>query len=203
MKLSSRDRRALWLGALAAIAIVGYAGAVRPLLRAATALEQRKEALVELRARSEELLAAAPIYRAAAESAEVQLARLRPETLSGDPQAAVNRLLAILERAASGSSVRILRANPVPIDSAGPGLSRIGASLEGESDLAGLLLLLHSLETAGPLFHVSGLRVEAPGGGDGEVEVLRFGFTVRAFVLAGIRKKGTPEQRDHAPASAE
>lgn len=198
MKLSARDWRAILAGAIAVAVILTYAGIVRPLRRGWSDLTARREATAETFARYRDLIVSAGSYAAAAESADARLSRLLPETFAGDPQSALNRLLETLQKAATGNDVRVTRASPAPVDSAGPGLLRIGASLECASDLAGLLGLLRTLETAGKLFHVTGLHVATAGdaAGSDEVQVLRFGFTVRAFVPAPL------EQGDDAQTAA-
>ncbi len=184
MKLAPRDRRAVLLGTIGLLVIVGYAGVVRPLRRAAAQLAGRRDVAARYLERYRGIVAAAPAYLAAADSAQLRLGRLTPETFDGDPPRASNRLLELLDDAAVGNDVRILRAGPVPADSLGEGVLRIGASLECESDLAGLLGFLRTLETAGKLLHVSGLEVSVAGGQrrESEVEVLRTALTVYGFV---------------------
>lgn len=188
MRLSRRDRRALLSGTVAVAVVVTYTGVAKPLRRISLDLERRRDIATEFLARYRGLVAANEAYASAADTASARLSRLLPETFVGSPQGAVNQLLEMLDRAAAGNDVRILRASPVPVDSVGSGLVRIGAALECESDLWGLLGLLRSLETAGKLLHIGGLRVAAAGGsvrGD-DIETLRFGFTVRAFVLVPL-----------------
>lgn len=187
MKFSSRDRRAILLGALAAIAVGAYFGAVKPLRRASIDLARRRGTATEYLRRYQSVVGASGDYLAAAETADARLARLLPVAFSSDAHSSVNLLLEKLDRAATGNEVRVIRVTPVPQQPAGPGLVRIGAALECESDLRGLLGLLRTLETTGKLLHVSGLHVTAVGSAaDGGVEVLSFRFSVTAFALAPL-----------------
>ncbi|KPK79762.1 MAG: hypothetical protein AMS25_11460 [Gemmatimonas sp. SM23_52] len=188
MRLSRRDRRALLSGTVTVAVVVTYTGVIKPIRRVSLDLERRRDIASEFLARYRGLIAASEAYAAAADTANARLSRLLPETFVGSPQGSVNQLLEMLDRAAAANDVRIMRASPVPVDSVGSGVLRIGAALECESDLWGVLGFLRSLETAGKLFHIAGLRVAAAGGsvrGD-DIEALRFGFTVRAFVLVPL-----------------
>ena len=198
MRIEARDRRAILIGVAAAAAIALYPALIRPLWRVATDLEQRSALAGEFLSRYRDVIAAGATYAVAADTADARLARLLPETFPGDAQGSVNRLLEMLERAATESNVRVTRTNPIPVDSAGPGLLQIGARLECESDLAGLLGFLRALETAGKLLHVSGLRISTVGGAaaEDEIQVLRSSFTVVAFVLA------LPDGDENAEAAA-
>lgn len=186
MKFSERDRRALLAGTMAVALVLLYAGGVRPFQKIRSELIIRRDVASETLQRYRELAEARPAYAAAVDTVRLRLEELLAGVFTEDPQKATNRLVETLERASRATEVRILRAAPLPPDSAAAGMLRVGASLECESDLAGLLTLLHALEKARRIVHVSGLRIRGTAGtpSGAEIEVLRAGFTVSAFVLA-------------------
>lgn len=183
MTLGGRDRRALLVGAALSAVLVSFTGLAKPLWEVRSELRSRKATAAQFMARYRGILEANAAYAAVAETADARLSRLGAATYEGDPQVAGNRLLALLGDAAVGNDVRIMRASPMPADSVSPVLIRVGAALECESDMAGLLGVLSTLESSPRLLHLSGLRVNAANATSrAEIERLRFGFTVHAIV---------------------
>lgn len=192
MRLAPRDRRALVVGALAAAAIVSCVGGVRPLQSGFQRLHARRSAAAERLARYEGLLAARGAYREALGTLETHLSAFGSRTLGADGSEAVHRLLALVERAATASRVRIARASTLAPDTLEEGVISVGAVLEAESDLAGLLTFLSALERSEKLLHVSEIRVRAVGpAGESDIVVLEFSFQVRGFVF--VRRLGVAD----------
>lgn len=200
LKLSRRDRRALLSGVACASVVAAYALVARPLASSATELRQRHEAATEYLSRYRSILAGQVAYEVAADTARARLARLLPRTF-GDARAggAVTALLQTVERAASASLVRVVRVNPFAPDSIREGLVRIGAGVECESDFAGLLSFLATLEQDERLLHVSGLRVTSvrpAGSAPDAVETLGFSLIVSGFAVVEMLGDTTYAQTD-------
>jgi hypothetical protein len=184
ISLSYRDRRAAIIGLVGAAAILGYALIFRPLASDAADLRQRREMAEEILLRYRGTLAARGGYEFAVDSAEALLQRLAPRAfVAGRAERAVSQLVQLLERAAEGNSVSILREVPLAADSVGPSLVSVGATVEVESDLRGLLGLLRTLEATEKLLHVSQLRLSRTDENTGDVESLRATFAMRGFVI--------------------
>ncbi len=187
MKLSARDRRALALGTVAAAAILVYSGLVRPIARERAELQIRREAAVQLLDRYQRLVAARDVYAWARGTADARLSQLLTGVfLAEQAEDSVSQLLRLLEQAAEANAVRVLETSLLAVDSVSPRVLRIGATVECESDIAGVLGFLRSLESAERLLHVTDLHLTSvgiPGLSANDVETLKFSFDVRAFVV--------------------
>jgi hypothetical protein len=182
--LSYRDRRAAIGGTIGVAIILGYALVLRPLGSHAADLRQRREIAQEILLRYRGTLAARGGYQLAVDSTETLLQWLAPRAFVVEqPGRAVGHLIQLLERAADGNSVSIVREVPLPADSVGLSLVSVGATVEVESDLRGVLGLLRTLETTDKLLHVSHLRLSRTDENTGEVERLRASFAIRGFVV--------------------
>ncbi len=98
----------------------------------------------------------------------------------------MSQLLRLLEQAAEANAVRVLETSLLAVDSVSPRVLRIGATVECESDIAGVLGFLRSLESAERLLHVTDLHLTSvgiPGLSANDVETLKFSFDVRGFVV--------------------
>ena len=201
MNLSPRDRRALLIGAAAAVSVLTYAFAVRPLTSRAGDLKERREVLVESLARYASVLAAQDAYETASDTARARLLRLAPGTFSGAPEEATASLLTLVGDLAAKNLIRVVRTIPLPPESAAGDVVAVGARVECESDLAGAVGLLRALEASNKLVHVSELelseqrsarRVEG-------AQVLRIQLTVKGFLLASPTENSGDTEDARAP----
>ncbi|HEV2148328.1 MAG TPA: GspMb/PilO family protein [Longimicrobiaceae bacterium] len=199
--LSARDRRALRLGALLLVPALLWVFAVGPYLRALDQAETRLEAERSLLLRERDLLVAARAYPEEFEAgAELLLEEAKRLVPGEDVGAAGPHFATYVRRLARIGAVRAKRMELEPPRPAGGGITAIPLRLSGESDLEGVLTLLHLLETGPQLVHVERLRIE---GGRSEPawgavnadmpEVLSFEMSVSGFTLAAPREPSAEE----------
>jgi hypothetical protein len=191
-KLSSRDRRAVLLGAVVLASGVAWAAIVKPYLRTVREVSVRLAAERELLDREMRLLAAAAEYPAAVEQSGARLLDVAPRLFGGENHtvASAGVIRYVQEGAATGPAL-LTRLEPLPAEDEGEGLVGLPLRVEGETDLEGLLTLLHLLDAGPKLVRVEDLRVQGRRAvtGDGP-EVLDFEFVVRGFALPD---SGTPD----------
>lgn len=198
MALSPSDRRALRWGAIVSIAAIVYAFGGRPLLAWRETWEHRLGEARGLVLRYREAASATEIYRGESDSIAVLLRAVAEQSLGGrSPEEASAELLALLHATAREASVSVRRTNLLPPDSVELGFLRVGAVVEGETDVLGLLHFLRSLESGHRLLHVVDLRVSpsnaaafgsAAGGGP---EVLPFTVTAHGFWMVPLAEIGS------------
>jgi len=186
-KLSSRDRRALTIGAVVLVPALAWTLVVAPYLRSVEAASERLAAEREVLRREFELLAAADEYPAVLHEGAERLLRVAERLFGGENPAMAGAALAqYLQANGRESRVLLTRLEPVPAQEAGVGLITLPLRVQGESDLQGLLTLLHSLESGEKLVRVDNLRIQglrtALASGNG-AEVLTFEFTAAGFML--------------------
>lgn len=193
--LSRRERRTVWiagvvlLGGLALRLGIGLSSYGSDFAR-----EEASER--ELLAREVGLVRATPALRATFSDAADRLLEAAPELLGGaSTEEAAAVLAAHVRNEAPGSLVRIRSTNPLPPDSVGPSLRRIRLSVEGDSDLEGVLGLIRRLQSGGKLLHIDNLDMAVavrPVRTD-EPEHLSFRLELAGYWLAGLAGK-KPDQ---------
>jgi len=188
--LSSRDRRAVALGALIVVPALVFAGVVRPYLNLRARLAERLHEQRDLLRREGTLVAAArhlPVSLKGASRAFMSArSRLLPErdalvataglvSLVGDE---ARRRGVLLEAIESGA--------PEPIRG---DLVAVQIGVRGRGDLEGLLHWLKAIETGPQLLRVERLNVSRPDQAVSrdslDVETLTFGATIRGVVAVG------------------
>jgi len=185
-RLSSRDRRALLLGAAVLASGVGWTAMVKPYIRAVREVSSTLAAERELLNRELRLLAAADQYPAEVEQAGARLLDVATRLFGGEKQAAASAgLIQYLQEGAGTGPALLTRLEPLPAEEEGNGLIGLPLSVEGETDLEGLLTVLHLLDAGPKLVRVENLRVQGRRAVavDGP-EVLSFVFVARGFSLA-------------------
>lgn len=186
--LSTRDRRALLVGASVLIPALFWGLVARPYVRAVERTSSNLAAERELLRREVVLLASADQFPAALEEGAAQLLEVASRLFGGENPSVTSATLAqYLQKAARSARVLLTRLEPVPAEEAGTGVIALPLRVRGETDLEGLLTLLHSLETGEKLVRVEnlqiqGLRTTAPRSDDSEA--LSFEFTAAGFMLA-------------------
>lgn len=186
--LTSRDRRAITLGALVLAPVFGVAYGVRPF---ALALGERHLAASQQRdllARERALVAQALTMPTAAAAGRAALEAEWPRAIRAfDVATASVRFADYLRGVARAHEVLVVQTTELPADSLRGGVDVLRLHLQAESDFAGLLRLLHALETGVPRVRVSSVNIERAGperSGTGDAsgarEVLALSATVEA-----------------------
>lgn len=164
-RLSYRDRRAIAVGLLIVVPAALWLFAVKPYRAALAGVRERIAAERALLEREEALLAAAPALPARLD--EAALAAERAETglvRAANAPLAEAELTEYLENMAGLSRVLLQeirgdapdpRAEPEPLD-----LQRIRLSVQGESDLEGVMTFLHRVENSPLLLRTVALSIE-------------------------------------------
>jgi hypothetical protein len=199
LTVSARDRRALILGAVAAVALLGFNFAVRP---GVAKIRQLSDTLDEERAllvRELELLAATPAYADGVEAGGERLLAAAPRLFGGDTDGLASAYLAEYVQEAAGSRrTLITRLDPGGSEPVGAGLESVSAVVHGESDLEGLLTLLYVLEGGEKLVQVSDLRIQTARANPTlppPMEVISFEMRVTGFQLLPFAPDdGQPEE---------
>jgi type II secretory pathway component PulM len=164
-RLRAQDRRALMLGAIALVVLVGYSRIVRPALESMR-MEQRTLAEQEaLLARERSLVAAAPALPRARQDVTQALAAEAPRLFAGDSVAATAELSAYVSQIASASGVHLTTVDGrTPVTTRG--LTRLSVDVRGEASWNQVLNFVHVLESSGQLVDVTSVRIErGPRGG--------------------------------------
>ena len=187
--LSRRDRRALSLGVPLLLAGLFWRAAVGPYLHEVREVRERLVAERALLARERGLLAAAEGAAADLKVLSDQLIAVAPRLIGGpNTQAATAGLAMFLETGARQRRVWLPRVEPGAPEPAGVGLVALPIRLRGESDLEGILTLLHGIENSSKLLRVSSLTIKSTRPGQlvarEEAEVLEFEALVRGYSLA-------------------
>lgn len=198
-RLSARDRRALRLGAwLLAPALVWMLGG-RPYLATLNEASARLAAERNLLGRELEVLAEVGQYPQALERGAEQLMKLAPRFFGGETSGIASAALArYVQSGARLSRVLLTRLEPGPADPVADGIIALPLHVQGETDLEGLLTLLHSLESEAKLVRIAELRIQdaSRGGNDLDgIEVLSFEFMVTGFQLQEVGQLGTQVSR--------
>lgn len=163
--LRAQDRRALMLGAIVLLLVLGYAKIVRP-LRADLAHD--REVLREqqaLLARERALIARAPSLPTARRNVEQILSTEQTRLFSGDSVAATSELSGFVADVARATGVTLTSLEGRVPTGAG-GIVRIGADLRGEGSWRQVLTFMRVLESSSRLIEVTSIRIErGPRGG--------------------------------------
>jgi len=158
--LSSRDRRALTLGAAALTVLLTLNLVLRPLL---ARMDELSSAIAEeqsLLSRELELLGAMPSLEEGLELGGKRLHAARPKLFDGSTEGLASAYLAeYVQEAAESRSTLISRLDPGGVESLGGGFETVSAIVHGESDLEGFLTLLYLLEGGEKLVQVSDLSI--------------------------------------------
>jgi len=160
-----QDRRALAIGGIILVVLLGYSRIARPAFD--RHMDQRR-AVKEQRAllgREQALVAAAPTFPRAQRDADKALAAESARLFRGDSVAATAELSAYVSQVATGSGVHLSTVDGrAPITARG--LVRLSVDVRGEATWQQVLAFVHRLEASSQLVDVSSLRIErGPRGG--------------------------------------
>lgn len=165
-----QDRRALTIGAIALVALLGYSRVIKPAL---TRLVQERNTLSEqsaLLGRERALVAVAPQLPRLQKEANQVLAGERARLFAGDSVAATAELTSYASQVATAAGVHL-----TTIDARTPsterGVTRLSVDVRGDGSWQQVLSFVRLLEVSGQLVNVTSLRLErgargGPLGGD-------------------------------------
>jgi len=198
--MSPRDRRAVRLGIPLLLAGLAWHVAVAPYLHEAGALSKQLRVEREILARERGLLASAGLATGEVRRLSEELIAAAPRLIGGPTeQAATAALTGFLEYAARQNRVYLSRVEPGAPEPAGEGLVAIPIRLRGESDLEGILSLLHGLEHSSKLLRIEALSVKSSRPGQlvarEEAEVLEFDLVAKGFLLTDAAAGTAPRKK--------
>ncbi len=168
--LRPQDRRALTIGVIALVLMLGYSRALKPGLARLSAERRTLAEQGALLARERALVAAAPMLPRLRTDAESVLARERSRLFAGDSVAASAELTSYASRVATAAGVHL-----TTIEARTPaterGVTRLSVDVRGDGSWRQLLAFVRLLEVSGQLVTVDNIRLErgargGPLGGD-------------------------------------
>lgn len=192
--LSKRERRALIIGALIAVPIVGWGVGARPYMSTLGEMKSRLANERQLLARELGVLEAAGDYPEELRRSGRALLQASSRLMGGGkPGLASANFARYLQAVAQEERVLLSRVDPKPAEPAGTGLLSLTLMVRGESDLEGVMRFLQSLESGPKLVRLENLRIQSAGGGlpSQEMEILSFDFVATAYMLVEEQKQPT------------
>ncbi len=180
-RLRAQDRRALIVGAVALVVLVGYSRVARPAL---DRLQVEQRTLLEqeaLLARERSLVAAAPVLPRAQRDVNQALAAEAPRLFAGDSVAATAELSAYVSQLASAAGVHLTTVDGrTPVTTRA--VTRLSVDVRGEASWKQVLEFVHLLETSGQLVDVTSVRIErGPRGGPLGGEMVSVAVTLAGY----------------------
>jgi hypothetical protein len=207
-RLSARDRRAVRWGALVLAPGLAWVYAVSPFLGAVEERRSRLEARTTQLGAERDLLAARDRYPERVRRAAARLRRAAPALLDSRSRGvATAELTQFVEDRAAAARLRLVATEPGAPRRVDRRLLAVPMTVEGESDLEGVLTFLDALENGPKLLTVEDLRIRRRSGSsrlrDRGMEVLVTRATVTGYMLVPEGRGGGPDTRvADAPADA-
>lgn len=187
LRLGSRDRRALTIGAALLLPALLFVLVVQPYLRALSGVRDEVGRQRELLARELGVVAEARLYPQVLDSVEVGIRAESPRLFGGrDPLAATADLADYVGESAALSRILVERSETREPESAGEELVALRVELQAAGDLQGILTFLRRLERGDRLVRVERVAIEQARayGGDPEAERLSLAATIQGYTLA-------------------
>lgn len=187
LRLGSRDRRALTIGAALLLPALLFVLVVQPYLRALSGVRDEVGRQRELLARELGLVAEARLYPEVLDSVEVGIRAESPRLFGGrDPLAATADLADYVGESAALSRILVERSETREPEAAGEELVALRVELQAAGDLQGILTFLRRLERGDRLVRVERVAIEQARayGGDPEAERLSLAATIQGYTLA-------------------
>ena len=195
--LSSRDRRALRVGALLAAPVLAWNVAVKPYMAALTSARDEVRVQRDLLARELELVATAQRYPAALTRAEGLLSVTASRLFTGpDDVSATAALAHYVSNQARESRVVVQQVETRSSEALGDGVVGLDMALRAEGDLEGIVTLLRRLESGSKFVRVEQIAVEQGNArviaeASPESETLTIAATIRGFAPARVDSTAT------------
>jgi len=185
--MTSRDRRAVLIGAAVVVAAALLLRVVPAAARATSALRERATQRLGALARAREVVRESPAARDSLAAALAGMVALAPKLLEGRSRAEASASLAsVVSLLAGRSGLKVLRVAP-GADSAGGIVQPVRLQAEFEGDIGGLTRFLAALESGQPLLSARSLGVTAPEAvpRPGAPEALRIEVEVAGWFFSG------------------
>jgi hypothetical protein len=200
--MSSRDRRALMIGAL--IAIPGLAGplAVKPYWHALSAIREATSVERDRLERERRAIAALPGFPAARARASRQLDNeLNRLFQSSNELVSTGDLAQYVAQAAQDNGVSLQQSETRPARTVVPGVQALQVEIHAAGDLDGILHFVHQLESGGKLVRFGVLSID---GGRGPLDAPMNTITspIRPSAAAAAAGASVPESGSGAGANS-
>ncbi|MDP1858413.1 MAG: GspMb/PilO family protein [Gemmatimonadaceae bacterium] len=197
--LSTRDRRALLLGAFLVLPAILYALVARPYVVARSETNDRLSTERSLLSRELALLSAQHRLTSDLTERGRSMEKLDARFFHGvDATTAAGALASYVAARARVARVAVNQVETRDGEEAGAGLITIGISIRAEGDLEGVLILLRALETGDRLAWVEDLVMERGAMSSvatDDSETLNVSAVIKAFAVT----RGSPEPATRAP----
>jgi hypothetical protein len=183
--MSSRDRRAILLGAIVLLPPLAYIWGVRPFRNALTDAREQLRTERETLARERAAVAMARRNPQLQHVADSAMRQMSPRLFAGrDDVMASAELASYIGDVARQTRVFLQDASTRPAGPSTAGVRTLRVELRGESDLQGILLFLQALERGGKLVRVDRLDIsQSPRSDDENMETLAIAATVSGFAI--------------------
>lgn len=199
-RLSARDRRAVRWGVLVLAPGLLWVYAVSPFLGAVEERRSQLEARTTQLEAERDLLAAREVYPERVRQAAERLQEAAPALLDSRSRGvATAELTQFVEDRAASARVRLVATEPGAARRVDRRLLAVPMTVEGESDLEGVLTFLDALENGPKLLTVEDLRLRRRSGAtrlrDRGMEVLVVRATLTGYMLVPEGRGGGPDTR--------
>jgi hypothetical protein len=193
--LQSRDRRALLVGLMLVLPVLGYALAVQPYAAAVSRAQERLDAERSMLLREVAMLSAAPQLPAVLAQADSAARSALPRLFGGaDGVTATAALAAYVGDRARGSRLLLQQSESRDAELPPGGVLRLTVSIRAVGDLEAILTFLHAIEAGPKLLRTERLGIEhvqrwtaAPAGGTAP---LLLEATLSGFALPPAHEPG-------------
>lgn len=180
--LGRRDRRALVLGALLAVPVIGWQVIGAPLARADSERRARLASSRDLLARELEIVASAGAYPPLVGDAEHAMREATPRLLAGATAGARSAaLVAWVQGRAREAGVRLTEIAPLDDSASVAGLQPVSIRIAGRAELGAVLAFISAIERGEKLVRVSSLGIS--GEAETNPEALHFDLTATGYAL--------------------
>jgi len=168
--MGTRDRRALWLGAVIVLPVLLWRLAVVPYRESLARGEDRVVSVRELLSREKALLRDAPRLPAMAQAAAARAADESARLFGGaDTVAATAALAGWVRDAAVGARLRNAQTSAAAVETVAGGVESVGVDVRAEGSFAAVTSWIALMESGERLLSVERLDVSSTGATDGTV----------------------------------
>lgn len=202
--MSTRDRRAVLVGALVVVPALAFIWGVRPYLAALDMARDRLDAERTTLASEQGALAAARRNPELKQVVDSALRAMKPRLFQGrDDVIASAELASYLGQVARRSHVWLQDAATRSATNTTPGVRTLHVDVRAQADFRGLLAFLDALDHGDKLVRVERMDVSrgVAGPGDDNVEVLTITATLAGYALGDEEAPPTPAVRAANPGS--
>ncbi|MBI3567539.1 MAG: type II secretion system protein M [Gemmatimonadetes bacterium] len=169
-RMSTRDRRALWLGALVVVPVLAWRAVVAPVAAGVQRAHDDAATQRGLLAREKALLRDAPLLPARAKHVAERAAVMAPRLFNdADTVAASAALSAFVRDAARSAGLRVTQTDAAPVEIRGAGVVALGVDTRVEGTFGAIVSWLDQLESGERVLTVERFEVTATGTSEGTI----------------------------------